>query len=294
METLGGGVVLGASKWRLKPMKGFVLTRLEHKEQAIGAGRDAVLLELEEAGVPTRADDLVRAVQRPKADVDGWLEQLVKEGLAIEASGGKGAPAYVATRTWDAASRAFLAALEGFHREHPFRDACPKLQLRSTVAQPDGLFVTLGQRLVATGEVRAWPQGFGLAKHEVTLTTEADALATGLLALYHERAFQPPTPAQALEEVGSASLTQEQGVDVLQHLIERGKLIDIGDEIVFHAERYEEAKAVVRREIEAKGNIAAGAFKDLIGSSRRYAIPLMEHFDEVGFTRREGDVRTLR
>jgi selenocysteine-specific elongation factor len=294
METLGGGVVLGASKWRLKPKKGFVLTRLEHKEQTIGAGRDAVLLELEEAGAPTRADDLVRAVQRPRADVDAWLDELVREGLAIEASGGKGAPSYVATRTWEAASRAFVAALEAFHREHPFRDACPKLQLRATVAQPDGLFVTLGQRLVATGEVRAWPQGFGLAAHDVQLTPDAEALAAGLLALYQERAFQPPTPAQALEAVGSPTLTQEQGVDVLQHLVERGQLIDIGDELVFHVERYEEAKAVIRREVEAHGQLAAGAFKDLIGSSRRYAIPLMEHFDEVGFTRREGDVRTLR
>lgn len=293
METLGGGVILGASKWRLKPHKGFVLQRLEHKEQALGTGKDAVLLELREAGAPTRADDLVRTLQRPKAEIEAWLAELVAEGGAFEASGGKGAPAFVAADTWAAAADAFVAALEAWHGEHPFRDACPRLELRSRLGRPEGLFATLAQRLVDEGKVRAWPQGFSLAAHEVTLTPEAQQVEAALLALYHEAAFLPPTPAQALDAAG-APLPREQAVDVLEHLVERGRLIDIGDEIVLHQERYEEAKDVIRREVAAKGSLAAGAFKDLIGSSRRYAIPLMEHFDEVGFTRREGDVRTLR
>lgn len=293
METLGGGVVLGVSKWRLKPFKGFVLERLEHKELALGASKDAVLLELRDAGAPTRADDLVRTVQKPKADIEAWLAELVAEGQAIEASGGKGAPAYVAAETWTAAADAFVGALEAWHREHPFRDACPKQELRGRLAQPEGLFTTLSQRLVAEGRARAWPQGYSLAAHEVRLSPEAEELAASLLSTFQEKAFQPPTPAQALEALASP-LPPDQARDVLQHLVDRGQLVDIGDELVFHAARYEEAKAVVRREVQAHGQIAAGAFKDLIGSSRRYAIPLLEHFDEVGFTKREGDVRTLR
>lgn len=293
METLGGGVILGASKWRLKPHKGFVLQRLEHKEQVLGAGKEAVLLELREAGAPTRADELVRALRRPKAEIEAWLAELVAEGQAFEASGGKGAPAFVAADAWQAAAEAFVQALEAWHREHPFRDACPRLELRARVGRPEGMFASLAQRLVDEGKVRAWPQGYSLAGHEVVLTPEARQVEEALLALYHEAAFLPPTPAQALDQVG-APLPREQANDVLLHLVERGRLIDIGDELVFHHERYEEAKEVVRREVAAKGSVTAGAFKDLIGSSRRYAIPLMEHFDEVGFTRREGDVRTLR
>jgi selenocysteine-specific elongation factor len=293
METLGGGVVLGASKWRLKPLKGFVLERLEHKAQALGSGKDSVLLELEEAGVPTRADDLVRAVRRSRAEVEGWLAELVAEGKAVEASGGKGAPAHVAASTWTAAAEGFLAALAAWHAEHPFRDACPRLELRSRLGRPEGLFQTLAQRLVDEGRARAWPQGYALADHEARLTPDAEALAAALLARYHEAAFQPPTPAQALAAL-AGPLPPDQAEDVLLRLVERGELVDIGDELVFHADRYEEAKELIRREVAAHGSIAAGAFKDLLGSSRRYAIPLLEHLDEVGFTRREGDARTLR
>jgi hypothetical protein len=35
-------------------------------------------------------------------------------------------------------------------------------------------------------------------------------------------------------------------------------------------------------------------FRDLIGTSRKYAVPLLEWFDAVGITIRSGDVRTLR
>ena len=35
-------------------------------------------------------------------------------------------------------------------------------------------------------------------------------------------------------------------------------------------------------------------FRDLIGTSRKYAVPLLEWFDAAGITIRNGDVRTLR
>ena len=40
--------------------------------------------------------------------------------------------------------------------------------------------------------------------------------------------------------------------------------------------------------------LSDATFKELLGSSRRYTIPLLEHFDEIGLTRREGNVRVLR
>jgi selenocysteine-specific elongation factor len=38
----------------------------------------------------------------------------------------------------------------------------------------------------------------------------------------------------------------------------------------------------------------AAAFRDLIGSSRKYTIPLLEYFDRVGLTIRMGDIRKLK
>ena len=40
--------------------------------------------------------------------------------------------------------------------------------------------------------------------------------------------------------------------------------------------------------------IAAATFRDLLGISRKTAIPLLEYFDRTGLTLRIGDVRKLR
>jgi selenocysteine-specific elongation factor len=43
-----------------------------------------------------------------------------------------------------------------------------------------------------------------------------------------------------------------------------------------------------------KGEMTAGSFRDLIGSTRKYTIPLLEYFDRSGLTIRIGDVRRLK
>ena len=55
-----------------------------------------------------------------------------------------------------------------------------------------------------------------------------------------------------------------------------------------------EAKKRLLESISRTGFLASSAFKDELGTSRKYAIPLLEHFDEIGLTVREGDGRVLR
>jgi selenocysteine-specific elongation factor len=40
--------------------------------------------------------------------------------------------------------------------------------------------------------------------------------------------------------------------------------------------------------------IAVSAFRELVGTSRKFAVPLLEWFDAAGVTMRSGDVRLLR
>ena len=42
-----------------------------------------------------------------------------------------------------------------------------------------------------------------------------------------------------------------------------------------------------------EGPLRAARIKEILGTSRKYAIPLLEYLDAAGFTRRRGDVREL-
>ena len=53
------------------------------------------------------------------------------------------------------------------------------------------------------------------------------------------------------------------------------------------------ARSMVESFVREHGSITVSQFRDLSGSSRKYALPLMEYFDSVRFTRRVGDARVL-
>src|SRR5581483_9242561 len=95
LETVGGGVILGASKHRLKSGKAFVIERLSEKEAALEDPDEGLLVALDEQPKPLRADALAKALQRPKQELDQALARLKDQGRILDVSGGKGQPAWV-------------------------------------------------------------------------------------------------------------------------------------------------------------------------------------------------------
>ncbi len=65
-------------------------------------------------------------------------------------------------------------------------------------------------------------------------------------------------------------------------------------EIFYHRDVFEDIERQLRSYLEHKGEITAGEFRDLLQISRKYAIPLLEHFDNQRLTMRIGDKRVLR
>jgi selenocysteine-specific elongation factor len=77
-------------------------------------------------------------------------------------------------------------------------------------------------------------------------------------------------------------------------LIDAGTLVKLKDEVLLHRDAVKEAVEIVERTIREKGPMEASVFRDLVGTSRKYVIPLLEHLDAIGVTRREGNARVLR
>ena len=76
-------------------------------------------------------------------------------------------------------------------------------------------------------------------------------------------------------------------------LLDDGALVRVADDIVFTEDQIADAKEQITRATEADGPMTASQVRALLDTSRKYAIPLLEYLDAVGFTRRAGDVREL-
>ena len=124
-----------------------------------------------------------------------------------------------------------------------------------------------------------------LAAHEVTFTAQQRAAIESLLAEFDASPYSPPSAAQCLTQVGE---------EVLNALLDQGRLIRVSEDVLFAPHAYQGMVAQVRAFVEKEGSITVAQARDLFGSSRRYLLALLEHLDTQGVTRRLGDKRVLR
>jgi selenocysteine-specific elongation factor len=112
----------------------------------------------------------------------------------------------------------------------------------------------------------------------------ADDEVAGVVEVVRSAEPTPPSIAE-LRAAGVA-------IAVVEAAVRSGALVRISPELVFTSELVERAGAIVR-EAGADG-ITLSAFRERLGTSRKYAVPLAEHLDRTGVTRRSGDLRFAR
>ena len=83
-------------------------------------------------------------------------------------------------------------------------------------------------------------------------------------------------------------------VELLSVLESRGAVVKVTTDLYLSGATLEKAKTALIDHLTTHGEIAAAGFRDLLGVSRKTAIPLLEYFDRTGLTLRVGDVRKLR
>jgi len=77
-------------------------------------------------------------------------------------------------------------------------------------------------------------------------------------------------------------------------LEESGVIHRLAADVFLHQDALEEARQRLRQHLEKNHTMTASDAKNVLGSSRKYCIPLLEHLDKAGFTVRRGDLRELK
>ncbi len=96
-----------------------------------------------------------------------------------------------------------------------------------------------------------------------------------------------PTPP-TIAELGRQGF----GRSLIDSVVRSGELVRISPDLVVTSELVRRAEECVREAGDA--GITVSALRERLGTSRRYAVPLMEHMDRSGATRRSGDLRFSR
>jgi len=122
---------------------------------------------------------------------------------------------------------------------------------------------------------------------ERDLSPEDEKALHALEARVREAGFEFATKADLLAIVRN----EKRLTSYLHILADRGSVVRVSPDGFMHAERHRELLEKVKERLAGGGTVSVGGFKEMFGFSRKFAVPILEHLDREGYTRREGDAR---
>ncbi len=289
-RTVGGGRVLDVRPRKHRRGDGAARTRLEELLAADPARR--VELHLEQAGARglDRPGVRVRAGLAGKA-LDAALGELLSRGRAVRYDKDRGALVHGGVL---AELEELACGLVGaFHEEHPRKRGMAKEELRSRLSGVDEprLFHLLLRRLEGAKRLVGDREVVHLAGFEPRDDARLEAVKQAALELLRRAGTTPPRARELPGRLAEDAAVVEAAVG---ELAEAGALVRIRDDIYVEADVLADLRERVVARIREQGCIDAAGYKKLVGGSRKWAIPLAEHFDKERLTVRVGDARVLR
>jgi len=182
--------------------------------------------------------------------------------------------------------------LTAFHRANPLKPGMSREELRGRAGGADErVFAFLLSSLAAEGVVKTERDKVWLASHEVRLSPEQQRVMDTLESEFSRAEAAPPSPEEAL---GRAGVRGDEEHELFQILVQSGKLVRVKESLFFHAQALESIQTKLVALLRERKDIGPSDIKDLLGISRKYAIPLLEFFDQRRVTARVGERRILR
>jgi selenocysteine-specific elongation factor len=289
--TLGGGQVLDAHPMPHRRRRDEAAGKLA---AMAGAGLEAGLAH--EAGKAAYGIELAAAAKSlntTAAAIEQAAQVLAPQGMQVHRDGRQAVLTLPENRARIAAQ--IERALAAYHEAHPLlRTGMSEHELAKAVHSrkvevPGQLFGECLLALVAEGRAVAANGRFTLSDHEVKLT-DKDRRAAELILKRMDDSLTPPQPEEFAVEL---PLERGRLKAVLEYMVEEGLLVLAPGGLHFTRDRAEEARALLSEHLEREETVTVSQFSQLVSSSRKYSIPLLQYFEQDGMLVRDGDVRRL-
>ena len=287
VETFGGGTVLNPAADKHKRGQEDVIESLKLKK----TGTDMEILEQmvnEESRRFPEAEDLAAWMDLTVSEAEQMLDTLRNKKKILHLNDGS----FVGKAYWEKVSELANQVLAHFHRENPIVEGMDREELKSRLAErmhlksgkkAEALIAELEKRKVITiqGSV------VSVAGFTVSYSDEASQMMTDMENIYKKTGIEVPST----DELVGAYKDRKQARQVLSELTKKGILVKAGTGVLMHKEHWDRALNILREHLAANPQITLGEFRDLLGTSRKYAVMLLETYDQMKITKKTGDVR---
>jgi selenocysteine-specific elongation factor len=289
IQTIGGGVILDGHPDKHKRFSSSVIADLSLLKD--GTSEQALQQHIHHSGMGgITLEDLLNRVEMPPSNVQSIIRQMAGKGelLFIDPERLK----VIAKGPYQVLRGMALAQLEEFHQRFPMKFGLSKEELR-TKLPPEvdvKLFQILINELIQSKEIVLEKDKLRLSGRPISSVDEKGLVKRVETAVL-KGGLQPPSPKELSEEW---SESEEEVRAIFERLVHEGILVRIKGDIYFHRVSFENLREELVTYLKSHPEITTPQFKEMTKASRKYAIPLIEYFDQIKLTLRLGEKRVLR
>ena len=196
----------------------------------------------------------------------------------------------LSTNTVAQLTTAIKAIVDDFQKANPLVAGISREELREKLAvSPDvyrgveDLLVRDKQLVLAGDLIHATGRGVVLRDDETEAKKQIEAA-------FASAGLKVPLLKDVL---ASLPIDKIRAQKIVTLLLRDRVLVKVGDDLVFHRDALEGLRRLIIAQKAKAPKLNVVAFKDLVGVSRKYAIPLLEYLDRERITRRVGDERVI-
>jgi selenocysteine-specific elongation factor len=160
----------------------------------------------------------------------------------------------------------------------------PREELRSRLKVPSGVYSHILRQASADSSFVDEGHTIRLSDHSISFSVQQQESIDRLMVKFRELGVNAPSVKEAQEQVG---------VDVYYALIDMAAIIQISNDVVYSDGVYKKLLKQIVSYLQANGRIDAAKLRDLLNTSRKYSIAILEHLDEIKVTKRVDDYRVL-
>ncbi|HZZ65886.1 MAG TPA: selenocysteine-specific translation elongation factor [Candidatus Baltobacteraceae bacterium] len=276
-NVLGGGRIAREGT----PVDAVRETPEPHAAALVGALRRAGLSA-------STADELARDANIRIETAQQSLDALTQRGEVLAVGR---PPAYVDAGASATLLDRALELLAEAHRAEPWSMGMTSVALSRAAAVQEALLVRILDAYAIDGRIARRAGYFATPHHVPKLSPQQEAFFDEVVPRGHAGALTPVPLAQVAARVKQS---QVPGIaKAFDTLLANGVLVKVADH-VYRGVQIATIRARVETFLRTNGEMTMAQFRDIIGTSRKYAVPLLEWFDGRGITVRSGDYRKLR
>jgi len=284
VTTIGGGRILGVSNTRLRRKRPWTIEQLGRRREAIDSPPAWCALVLREAGGPLSADDLARRAQVPSDRIEALLAAPLVDGEVVALASGE----FLHRETIAQAAAAISERVEAFHQANPMRLGMAEAELVAETGLDRQVFDAALAGLIDSGALRRSGTVIASATATAAVSPEDRRLFERIGAALKAAHLAPPLAAALADDLGQPV---DRINEMIRLLVDAGTVLRLDRKVAMHRDAVAAAEAVVVDLFSKANSFETVQFRDALGVSRKYAVPLLDYFDTVKLTVRSANRR---